>query len=199
MELTTLTLALVFGLGLLGADSVMSAGSVEVEVAIAPKIEAISVDEQTLASRFKDQLDEITSTASVVRPPEIRSRHEQGLGMALAEAVHAQNVAFALQRQFGYNPDSVRFALYVENGAMRGLVGGRGHLAGNFNQVIAPNPGESLMSFVRRCALWSGSQVGALFDRALPAAAARRRQGLHRRRRPRRARQGVVAADPDEF
>jgi Tfp pilus assembly protein PilF len=159
MELTTLTLALVFGLGLLGADSVMSAGSVEVEVAIAPKIEAISVDEQTLASRFKDQLDEITSTASVVRPPEIRSRHEQGLGIALAEAVHAQNVAFALQRQFGYNPDSVRFALYVENGAMRGLVGGRGHLAGNFNQVIAPNPGESLMSFVRRCALWSGSQL----------------------------------------
>lgn len=159
MELTSLALALVFGLGLLGADSVMSSGSVEVEVAIAPKIDTISVDEQTLAFRFKDQLDEITSTASVVRPPEIRSRHEQGLGMALAEAVHAQNVAFALQRQFGYNPDSVRFALYVENGAMRGLVGGRGHLVGNFNQVIAPNPGESLMSFVRRCALWSGSQL----------------------------------------
>jgi tetratricopeptide (TPR) repeat protein len=159
MELTSLTLALVLGLGLLGADSVMRAGSVEVEVAIAPKVENISVDEQTLASRFKDQLDEITSTSSVVRPPEIRSHVDQGLGMALFEAVHAQNVAFALQRELGYNPDRIRFALFVENGAMRGLVAGRGHLIGNFSQVMVPNSGENLMNFVRRCALWGGSQL----------------------------------------
>src|SRR5207237_2255484 len=150
MELTTLALALVLGLGLLGADSVLHAGSVEVEVAIAPKVENISVDEQTLASRFKDVFDEITSTASVVRPPEIRSRIDQGLGMALFEAVHAQNVAFALQRELGYSPDRIRFALFVENGAMRGLVNGNGHLVGNFSQVITPNSGESLMNFVRR-------------------------------------------------
>jgi hypothetical protein len=153
MELTSLTLALVLGLGLLGADSVMRAGSVEVEVAIAPKVENISVDEHTLAWRFKDQLDEITSTASVVHPPEIRSRLDQGLGMALFEAVHAQNVAFALQRELGYNPDRIRFALFVENGAMRGLVSGNSHLVGNFSQVMNPNRGENLMDFVRRCAL----------------------------------------------
>src|SRR5437763_9155348 len=159
MELASLTLALVLGLGLLGADSVMRAGSVEVEVAIAPKVENISVDEQTLASRFKDQLDEITSTTSIVRPPEIRSRVDQGLGMALFEAVHAQNVAFALQRELGYSPDRIRFALFVENGAMRGLVSGRSHLLGNFSQVMIPNSGENLMAFVRRCALWGGSQL----------------------------------------
>jgi tetratricopeptide (TPR) repeat protein len=159
MELTTLALALVLGLGLLSADSVMHAGSVEVEVAIAPKVEHISVDEQTLASRFKDVFDEITSTASVVRPPEIRSRVDQGLGMALFEAVHAQNIAFALQREMGFNPDTVRFALFVENGALQALVAGRSHLVGNFSQVMALDPGESLMSFVRRCALWGGSQL----------------------------------------
>jgi hypothetical protein len=159
MELTTLALALMFSLGLLGADSVMHAGSVEVEVAIAPKIESISVDEQTLSLQFKDQLDLITSTASVVHPPEIRSRHEQGLGMALAEAVSAQTVAFALQREMGYDPDNIRFALFVENGTMRASVAGRSHLIGTFGEVITPNPGESLMSLVRRCALWSGSQL----------------------------------------
>ena len=116
MELTTLAFALLFGLGLLAVDSVMHSGSVE--VAIAPKIEAISVDEQTLVSRFKDLLDEITSTPSVVRPPEIRSRLDQGLGMALFEAVHAQNIAFALQRELGGNPDTIRFGLFVENGTM---------------------------------------------------------------------------------
>jgi len=159
MELTSLTLALVLGLGLLGADTVMRAGSVEVEVAIAPKIENISVDELTLASRFKDQLDEITSTTSIVRPQEIRSRADRGLGMALFEAVHAQNVAFALQRELGYDPDRIRFALFVENGAMHGLVTGRSHLIGSFGQVIIPNSGENLMNFVRRCALWGGSQL----------------------------------------
>src|SRR5882672_5126363 len=159
MELTTLTLALVLGLGLLGADSVMRAGSVEVEVAIAPKVEKISVDEHTLASRFKDQLDEITSTSSIVHPPEIRSRPDQGVGMAVFEAFHAQNVAFALQRELGYTPDRIRFALFVENGAMHGLVSGRSHLVGNFSQIITPNEGENLMNFVRRCALWGGSQL----------------------------------------
>jgi tetratricopeptide (TPR) repeat protein len=159
MELTTLALALVFGLGLLSVDSVMHAGSVEVEVAIAPKVENISVDEQTLASRFKDVFDEITATPSVVRPPEIRSRLDQGLGMALFDAVHAQNIAFALQREMGFNPDTVRFALFVENGALQALVAGRSHVVGNFSQVVALNPGEGLMSFVRRCALWGGSQL----------------------------------------
>ena len=159
MELTSLTLAVVLGLGLLGADSVMRAGSVEVEVAIAPKIDNISVDPETLASRFKDQLDEITTTASVVRPQEIRSRADRGLGMALFEAVHAQNVAFALQRELGYDPDRIRFTLFTENGAMRGLVSGRSHLMGTFSQVIIPNSGEHLMNFVRRCALWGGSQL----------------------------------------
>jgi hypothetical protein len=79
--------------------------------------------------------------------------------MALFEAVHAQNVAFALQRELGYDPDRIRFALFVENGAMRGLVSGRSHLMGNFSQVIIPNSGEHLMNFVRRCALWGGSQL----------------------------------------
>src|SRR6266568_583190 len=159
MELTTLALALMLGLGLLGADSVIHAGSVEVEVVIAPKIESVSVDEHTLAVRFKEQLDEITSTASVVRPPEIRSRVDQGLGMALAEAVHAEKIAFAVQREMGYNPDNVRFSLFVEDGGLHGLVAGRSHLVGNFSQVMTPNKGESLMAFVRRCALWGGSQL----------------------------------------
>jgi hypothetical protein len=79
--------------------------------------------------------------------------------MALFEAAHAQNIAFALQRQMGFNPDTVRFALFVENGALQALVAGRSHLIGNFSQVMALNPGESLMSFVRRCALWGGSQL----------------------------------------
>jgi tetratricopeptide (TPR) repeat protein len=159
MDLTTLAVAVLLALGLLGADTVINSGSVSIEVAIAPKVDAISVDETTLADEFQDQFDAISSTRSLVRPMEIRSRDEQGIGMALAEAFNAQKVGYALQRQFGFKPDTIRFTLFVENGALRGLVHGHSHLIGNVNQVMIPFEGEALIPFVQRCALWSASQI----------------------------------------
>ncbi len=159
MDLTTIAIAVMLALGLLAADSVINSGSVSIEVSIAPKIETISVDENTLAAEFQDQFDAISSTLSLVRPPEIRSRDEQGLGMALAEAVNAQKIAFALQRQFGFKPDNIRFTLFVDKGALRGLVHGYSHVIGNIHQVMIPHEGEVLIAFVQRCALWSASQL----------------------------------------
>ena len=90
MDLTTITVAVLLALGLLGVDTAMHAGTVSVEVSIAPKIEGVSIDERTLAAEFEDQFDAITATSSVVRPLEIRSREAQGVGLALAEAFGAQ-------------------------------------------------------------------------------------------------------------
>ncbi len=109
MDLTTITVAVMIALGLLGVDTAIHAGTVSVEVAIAPKIEGVSIDERTLAAEFEDQFDAITATSSVVRPLEIRSREAQGVGLALAEAFSAQNVAYAVQRQLGFTSDSIRF------------------------------------------------------------------------------------------
>src|SRR5712691_8649493 len=159
MDLTTLSIAVLLALGVLGADTVINSGSVAIEVAIAPKIDAISVDETTLAVEFQDQFDAISSTLSLVRPLEIRSRDEQGIGMALAESLNAQKIAYALQRQFGFKPDTIRFTLFVDNGALRGLIHGHSHLIGNINQVMVPLEGEALIPFVQRCALWSASQL----------------------------------------
>jgi tetratricopeptide (TPR) repeat protein len=159
MDLTTITVAIMLALGLLGADSVMHAGTVLVEVAIAPKIEGVSIDERTLAAEFQDQFDAITQTYSVVSPPEIRSREEQGLALALAETFNAQNLAHAVQSQFGFGSDSIRFTLYVDQGALVGLVHGHSHLVGNINRVLTPNRGEPLISFVQRSALWTASEL----------------------------------------
>jgi len=159
MDLTTLAVAVLLALGLLGADTVINSGSVAIEVAIAPKVDAISVDETTLAIEFQDQFDAISATPSLVRPLEIRSRDEQGIGMALAEALNAQKVGYALQRQFGFKPDNIRFTLFVENGTLRGLVHGHSHLIGNINQVMIPLEGEALIPFVQRCALWASAQL----------------------------------------
>jgi tetratricopeptide (TPR) repeat protein len=159
MDLTTITVAVLLALSLLGADTVMHAGTVSVEVAIAPNIEGISIDERTLAAEFEDKFDAISGTSSVVRPLDIRARDEQGIGLALAEAVNAQNVAYALQRQLGYKADTVRFTLYLDHGALRGLVHGHSRIVGNVNQVMIPNEGEPLITFVQRSALWGASQL----------------------------------------
>ena len=159
MDLTTITVAVMLAIGLLGVDSVMHAGTVSVEVSIAPKIEGASIDERTLAAEFEDQFDAITATSSVVRPLEIRSREQQGVGLAIAEAFSAQNVAYALQRQLGFASDSIRFTLFVDKGKLRGLVHGHSHLVGNINQIMTPNEGEPLIAFVQRSALWGASQL----------------------------------------
>jgi tetratricopeptide (TPR) repeat protein len=159
MDLTTITVAVMLAIGLLGVDSVVHSGTVAIEVSIAPNIEGVSIDERTLAAEYEDQFDAITATSSVVRPLEIRSREAQGVGLAIAEAFSAQNVAYALQRQFGFNSDSIRFTLFVDKGKLRGLVHGHSHLIGNINQIIIPNKDEPLIAFVQRSALWAASQL----------------------------------------
>jgi tetratricopeptide (TPR) repeat protein len=159
MDLTTLTVAVMLALGLLGVDSVVHSGTVSVEATIAPKIEGISIDERTLAAEFEDQFDAITATSSVVRPLEIRSREQQGIALALAEALSLQNLAHAVQSQFGFDSDNVRFTLYVDQGALHGLVHGHSHLIGNINHIMIPNKGEPLIGFVQRSALWAASEL----------------------------------------
>lgn len=159
MDLTTLGLAVLIGLGLLGVDSVLYSGSVAVEVTAPPRTDTLFVEESTLADEFEDALNEITAVPSVVHPPELRSSREQGVGMAVAEAVNFRNVAFALQSEFGYHPDRLRFSLYLEGGALRGLVNGSSHLGMHFQQVMVPGADEPFMAFVQRCALWGASQL----------------------------------------
>ncbi len=162
MDLTTLAVAVLLALGLLTTDTVINSGSVTVEVALAPKIENISVDESTLAAVFRNQLDAVVETYSVapmIARPEIRSNREQGVGMALAKTLNAQGVAYALQRQLGYRQDTIRFTLFSQDGALHGFLSGQSQRVGNFDRIMSPNPGETVIAFAQRCALWTASQL----------------------------------------
>jgi len=159
MDLTTLFGVVFLALGLIGADTIRHAGSIVVEVTPAPQISGEVVDQTTLEAEFDDQLYAVAKTASVIEPPEIRTSHDQGLGMALAHAVNASEVVYGLQTAAGYAPDRLRLALYLEHGQLRGQVSGTTHNVGSFRQVIAPYKDEPLLGFVRRCALWSASQI----------------------------------------
>lgn len=159
MDLTTLFGVVFLALGLIGADTIRHAGSIVVEVTPAPQIGGEVIDQTTLEAEFDDQLYAIARTQSVIEPPEIRTSHDQGLGMALAHAVNASEVVYGLQTAAGYAPDRLRLALYLEHGELRGQVSGTTHNIGSFRQVIVPYKDEPLLGFVRRCALWSASQV----------------------------------------
>lgn len=159
MDLTTLFGVVVLALGLLGADTIRHAGSIIAEVTPAPPINGEVVDHATLENEFDEQLFAISRVQSVLEPPEIRTAQDQGLGMGLAEAANMQKVAYALQAAFGYAPDRLRLALYLEHGALRGEVSGTTHNIGSFHQTLVPYKDEALLTFVRRCALWSASQV----------------------------------------
>jgi tetratricopeptide (TPR) repeat protein len=159
MDLTTLFTVAALALGLIGVDTVWHAGSIVVEVTPAPAIPGDVVDQATLGAEFEDQLQAIASTPSVVEPPEIRTSADQGVGMELAKAIGAKELAYALQTAVGYTPDRVRLALYLENGQLRGHIDGRTHAVGTIDQVMAPYKGETEIAFVRRCALWTASEV----------------------------------------
>ena len=77
MDLTTLLGALVVALGLIGADTIRHAGSIQVEVSAAPQISGQVVDQATLESEFDSQLFAIATTPSVIVPPEIRAAKDQ--------------------------------------------------------------------------------------------------------------------------
>ena len=161
MDLTTLAYLVVLGLGLLGTDAVLHHNSVLVEVSSSPKTDKITVDEKTLTTDFKDDIDAITKTVSLqsLARPEIQSTGAEGVGMALATAFHLQSVAYALQSQFDVRPDRIRFALLIENGELRGFVGGQSARLGEFHRIMAPKSGEKTMQFVHRCALWAAGQL----------------------------------------
>jgi Tfp pilus assembly protein PilF len=166
MDLTSLAAALLIALGLLGADAVMTADNLVVEVVAPPRSEKISIDEVTLEQTFEGQLHAIADTRSLVQLPEIRASRKQGIGMALAEAARVQGVAYALQTEMGYSPDRLRLALYVQNGTLQGLISGNGHNSGAFEQVLIPRDDESLPNFVRRAAL-TGASLLAPYTTAL--------------------------------
>jgi tetratricopeptide (TPR) repeat protein len=159
MDLTTLAGAFLLALGLLGANAVMHANSVIVEVVAPPKLDKLTIDQPTLELQFADHLYAIANTLSVVVPPEIRASHDQGIGMALAREAKLEDVAYALQSELGYKPAKLRLALFVEDGALRGLVSGSSSRVGSFHVVLIPEKDETVLAFVNRCALWGASQL----------------------------------------
>jgi Tfp pilus assembly protein PilF len=159
MDLTSLAVIVMVAFGVLGADAVLHHDNVIVEVVAPPRNDKIQLDEDTLELTFERQLRAIASTRSLVQPPEIIASRRQGIGMALAEAARLQGVALALKTELGYQSDRLRFVLYMQDNALRGLLSGRGRRTGPFETILTPNDNEPLPDFVRRAATLGAAQL----------------------------------------
>ena len=163
MDLTTLGAVLLFAIGLLGTDTLLHTGSINLEV-VPGKVAGVSLDQATIEDIVTDEIGRVGHIGSVMQAPQIRLGNDKGIGMALAEAANVKGVAYALQRQFGYDPDKLRFALYSEGSTAKALVTGTSsRMSLAFEDIVTQKPGESFTDMLKRSALVGISRMDPYF------------------------------------
>jgi tetratricopeptide (TPR) repeat protein len=163
MDLTTLGAVLLFALGLLGADTVMHSGSINMEI-VPGVVDGVSLDKTTVEHVIVDEIARVGRIGSIMQAPQVRMGNDKGVGMALAEAANVKAVAFALQRQFGYDPDRLRFALYSEGGVRKALITGTSNrMSLAFEDIVIQKQGESYLDMLKRSALVGISRMDPYF------------------------------------
>ena len=71
MDLTTLAAVLFLAISMIGADTIVHAGSIVVEVTEAPKIEGEVIDQATLELEFDEQLYAIAKVGDAAGNPRL--------------------------------------------------------------------------------------------------------------------------------
>ncbi len=159
MDLTTLFAAISLAFGLLTFETIRTSDRVIVEVADLPRIERTSIDQVTVEQEFAEQLNRVAKVISVILPPEVRTQREVGLGKAIGSLLKINDLAYAIEADFGYTPDRMRLAMFTDNNRLGAVVSGKGKRVGQFRLTVYPNEGESLIEFVRRCSLIGASHL----------------------------------------
>ncbi len=159
MELTTILIGALIALGVIGTDAALTSGSVFVEVNEPPWTEKTDVDKIAVESQIETILTDVAGTRSVVEPPEITFSRYHGVGMAVAEALEIDKVAFAVQTEFGFAPDQLRVEFYEDDGTIRALLSGVGEKVSTLSEVVTIGKDEPFMAFVRRSALVGVSRI----------------------------------------
>jgi len=114
MDLTTITIAVLLALSLLG-DTVMHAGTVSVEVP-SRRISRAYPSTSARSQRSSRQVRRDLRDKFGVRPLDIRARTSRASPGAGGGGQNAQNVAYACNASSATKPTLFRFTLYVDHG-----------------------------------------------------------------------------------
>ena len=151
MDLTTLVLVITTAIAALGLDAIWHPRDIVLETVSTGKLEKTSMDASLARSVVQDEVARISATPTLMSKPLIRWQHQGGIAVALAEAVKLQSIAYAVQSQFGYEPDEYRIVLFDEGGQIKVLVSGLSRKRGtSFSEVVAQEKDETAIDLVRR-------------------------------------------------
>lgn len=154
MDLATFVLVLATAVGAVGLDALLHPRDVVLETVTTGTLERTSIDSSLARSIVEDEVAHVSATPTLMSKPQLRWSNQGGIAAAIAEATRLQSVAYAIQAQFGYQPDEYRIALFSENGQVKVLVTGQSARRGTgFSQVIVQDAGESVVDLIRRATL----------------------------------------------
>jgi tetratricopeptide (TPR) repeat protein len=163
MDLTSIATLVLLVVGVIGADTALHPTSVVLQASVAGKLDKLSIDSNTLDGMLDYEVKKICSAPSLLAAPEIRPSSSTGVGMAIAQALRMQDVALALQAEFGYHPENLKLTLLSENGITKLLVSGGG-LGGRiqtppFQKELVLRQGETIASLVHRGAIAGMTEI----------------------------------------
>lgn len=160
MDLTALATVFFLAMAALGLDAVWHPKGVILEAAVAGKPDKVTVDDKMVNAILQDEVDRISSTPSVITKPDISLHADGGIAVAVATATNLQALVYALQSQFGRQPDQIKIALFAENDIAKVLVTGvKRDQKGTFEQQVDQQKGETVVALLHRAALVGMARV----------------------------------------
>ena len=154
MDLTSLTMVVLLAVAALGFDTISHPTEVIVQASTAGKLDKVTIDQAMIDGILRSEVDRISATPTLIGKPRVELDKQGGIGMAIASAVSLQSVAYALQKEAGYQPDQISIALFGEDGAIKVLVtGSGGQRVSAFEQQVEQQKGETAIGLLHRAAL----------------------------------------------
>ena len=154
MDLTTFSLAVGLIIALFGVDTMLHPRDVVLEAQVAARVEKIVITEEMLTDILREEVGRVSDTPSIIARPIVQVGRPDGIAISIAEALHVPSVAYAVQSQFGMQPDHIKLRLFAEEATAKILVTGFGSRRfASFQQEVAQQKNESIVALAHRASV----------------------------------------------
>ncbi len=161
LDLTSLFYALIVSFGIFGLDAVWNAGTIKTDFQVSDSLGSAGVKPEFATTVFARELQVIFGTASLIKPPAVRSSHDKSFVSLLAESAGLGNATAAFQDLFGLHPVKIIATLTTEGWKTRLEVVGETTLRGTFYLTLAAETDETAVALIRRGALETAIKLDA--------------------------------------
>ena len=152
LDIKTLLYVVLAGFGIISLDAYLSADTVKTEFAVASTYEQAGIKKDFADSVFTREMQEVFSTESLVKRPNVRASRDQSFVTIIANSIGLENATVAFQDLFGMQPVFIDASLSVENDQPKVDVIGAYGAKGTFSLSLPGRPGETAISLIRRSA-----------------------------------------------